>query len=553
MERVAPIEKMHNLPGRRDLLARIDRSFDRNPNPWLYSLLALGLAIRMCYGWGTYLNPDEALHFSVANQTTWWLTYKRSLILGHPPLLIFLLHAWRTVATSEWMLRLPSIVAGTAACWLAYRWLAFLTERSVAVTAYGLMLFLPSSIELSAEVRQYALVLAFSMAAGYLTEVALARNSVPAMLWSGVCLCLALASHYSAFLFALTLGVYTALRMRQHHPPLKVFAAWEFGQVLAVGLSYFFFVTHLMQLGKIYGGVSAVRGFMANEFLGNSYYAPGRINPLLFVFARTGGVLQYLFEQPVVGDLAYPIFALGLIQLFRRRDRPGRLLGFLLVFPFIANALAALVRAYPYGGTRHSFFLLPFASALAATGLLSFTWVRKQLVRGVLVALAVALMCNLIPARRAPYISRVNQRQQNMLCSISFLRQGGPEAPIFTDNQTSLMLGYYLCDQRPLELNQTVLGFTSFECGGRQVIVANQFVFTARSFSDQWQQMINRYHLAPGTRVWVTQMGWSVDVARDLARFPELDLNPHYFGQNLQIFELTAGQRLPDPELLPSS
>lgn len=67
---------------------------------------------------------------------------------------------------------------------------------------------------------------------------------------------------------------------------------------MAVGLSYFFFVTHLTQLGKIYGGVSAVHGFMANEYLGNSYYVRERINPLLFVFARTGGVLQYLFEQP---------------------------------------------------------------------------------------------------------------------------------------------------------------------------------------------------------------------------------------------------------------
>jgi hypothetical protein len=551
MEQVAPIEKIPNLADWRNLLAWIDRSFDRNPNRWLYSLLLAGLAIRMWYGWGTYLNPDEALHFSVANQTTWWLTYKRSLILGHPPLLIFLLHAWRTVATSEWMLRLPSIVAGTAACWLAYRWLALLTDLSVAVTAYGLMLFLPSSIELSAEVRQYALLLAFSMAAGYLAELGLARNSVPAMLGSGLCLCLALATHYSAFLFALTLGVYTALRMRQQHSGLKVFAAWEFGQVLAVGLGYFFFVTHLTQLGKTYGGVSAVRGFMANEFLGNSYYAPGRVNPLLFVFARTGGVLQYLFEQPVVGDLAYPVFVLGLIQLLRRRERPGRLLGLLLVFPFLANALAALVRAYPYGGTRHCFLLLPFASALVATGLVSM--LRKQLARGVLVALAVALLCNLIAARRAPYISRPNQRQKNMVSAIAFLRQVGPASPIFTDDQTSHMLGYYFCDQRPLELNQTVLGFTSFECGGHQVIVAHQFVFSARSFSDPWQEMIKRYRLPPGTRVQVTQMGWSVHVARDLAGFPELHLNPHYFGGNLQIFELTAGEKLPDPELLPGS
>ena len=557
MQQVEPIQKVHHSAWTRlkVLLARLDSSLRRSPSPWILGLLVTGFAVRIWHASGTYLNPDEALHFFVANQTNWWRTYKESLILAHPPLLIFLLHAWRGLGTSESMLRMPSILAGTASCWLAYRWLAMLMDKTVATMALVFMLFLPSSIELSTEVRQYALLLAFSMAAGYLVELALARNSVGAMLLSGLCLCLAICSHYSAFLFAMTLGIYTVLRMAERHPSFKVFAAWEVGQIVAITLSYFFYITHLAQLGNLYGGVSAVRGFMGNEYLSNSYFVPGRIHPLLFVFARTGGALQYLFRQAVVGDIAYAVLVVGLIQVFRRRE-PGRLrrhVAFLLLFPFVVNCAAALARAYPYGGTRHSIFLLPFAAALVSTGLVSFRWLRDQMARGVLVALAVVLLCNLIPSKRLPYISRESQRKRNMQSAIAFLQQVEAQAPIFTDNQTSLMLGDYLCDQRPVEIDKTVLGFTSFECAGHRVIVANQFIFTARSFYDQWQLMTSQYRLGPGTRVWVTQMGWSTYLAFELSTFPQLHLNPHYFGNNLQIFELDAGEKLPDPELLPTS
>src|SRR5215475_11395251 len=187
MEPVEPIHKPRRSgwPRLKDLLARFDASLAGDlPKPWIYTLLAAGLLVRLWRASGTYLNPDEALHFSVANQTTWWLTYTRSLILAHPPLLILVLHAWRTVSSSELMLRLPSILAGTAAGWLAYRWLALLTDQAVSATVLLFTLFLPSSIELSAEVRQYALLLLFSMAAGYLAELALARNSAGAMLFS---------------------------------------------------------------------------------------------------------------------------------------------------------------------------------------------------------------------------------------------------------------------------------------------------------------------------------------------------------------------------------
>ena len=223
----------------------------------MYALLAAGFLVRLWHATGTYLNPDEALHFFVANKVTWWETYRASLNVSHPPLLIFLLRVWRVLGTSELMLRMPSILAGTLFCWFAYRWLRMLFDGPVVWIAFTFIVFLPSSIDLSTEVRQYALLLAFAMGSAYFLERALQENSALAMLASGGFLSLAILSHFSAFLFAGVLGMYAILRMVESRTRLKVLAAWELGQVVALGICYFLYVTQISRLGQAYGGTPA--------------------------------------------------------------------------------------------------------------------------------------------------------------------------------------------------------------------------------------------------------------------------------------------------------
>jgi len=538
------------------LLDPLDSSIQRSPNRWLYGLLAAGFAVRIWHASGTYLNPDEALHFFVANKTSWWLTYRASLNVSHPPLLIFLLHIWRALGTSELTLRMPSILAGTVFCWFAYRWLAMLFDQGVAWIGFVLLLFLPSSIDLSTEVRQYALYLAFAMGSAYFLERALAKNSVPPMLMSGTLLWLAIGSHFSAFLFAASLGVYAIVRMVKERPPLKIFAAWEAGQIVALGICYFLYVTQLSRIGQAYGGTKATQGWMGNAYLGNSYFVPGKINPLLFTFARTGGVFQYLFHQSVIGDVAYLLFVIGMVLVFRSPSSAGRptsrQIGLLLSLPFGVNCVAAVARLYPYGGTRHCSFLFPFA--VAGIGVALAWLVRNHIALGMTVALLVALLCNVFPSKRLPYISPESQRKANMTAAIQFLRNAPSAEPIFVDNQTHVTLAHYVCDQRPIEPNHSVVGFVSYECDGHRVIASTTtFNFTARTFYQQWQSMVTMYRLPPGEKVWVAQMGWSIQLAPELANFPELHLHPLYFGDNLQIFDFTVGQSLPDPKLLPAS
>ena len=539
------------------LLARIESSIRRNPTLWMCTLLAAGIVVRIWHASGTFLHPDEALHYFIANQTSWWLTYRASLSLSHPPVFILLLHAWRSVGTSELALRMPSILAGMVFCWITFRWLGLLFKESVAWMGFVFLLFLPSSIDLSTEVRQYALLLAFAMGSAYLLERALAKNSAWTMLFSGACLGLAILSHYSAFLFAATLGVYAVWRMWRNRPPLKVLAAWEAGQIIAFGLCYFLYVTQISTLGNTYGGGSATHGWMANAYLGNSYFIPGNINPLLFIFARTGGVFQYVFGQSIVGDLAFLLFVIGVFLVFRRPDL-GRLnsqqLGFLLILPFALNCAAALVRAYPYGGTRHSSFLLPFAIAGVSVTLAYF--LKSRIALGMFAAMLIALLCNLFPSHRQPNTSRKDQSSANMKAALSFTReQIKPGEPIFADYQTSLMLDYYLCERRPVVMNRAVPGFLYYECGGHKVIATdwNTDIFNARNFYGQWQLMVQKFNLPIGSKVWVTQMGPSTHLSGELAKVPDFHLAPHDFGNNIHFFDVSVAQNFPDPARLPKS
>jgi len=533
-------------------------SFQKHSTFRICILLLLGFAVRLWRASGTFLNPDEAMHFLAANQNSWGLAYRTSLNLAHPPLLVFVLHAWRHFGTSELILRMPSILAGTAFCWLTYKWTSMLFRRPVAWIVFILTLFLPSTIDLSSEVRQYALLLAFAMGSAYLLERGLENNSGWAMLFSGVSLWLAMSSHYSAFLFGAALGIYALFRMQAHRPSWKLFVLWAISQVAAIGLGCFFYLTHFPHLSHgADPGSTIPYTWTASPYLPTSYFVPGKINPLLFIFARTGGVFQYAFAQAIVGDAAYLAFVIGVVFLFRKLDAglvPSRQLGALLILPFIVNCAAALARAYPYGGTRHSAFLIPFA--LAGVGVTLAYLLKYRLALAVAAAFLVALLCNLFPTHRQPYMSREEQSSAKMQAVMEFIhQQTNPAEFIFTDYQTSLMLRHYLCEQHPVTVGVSDQGFRNYECGGHRVIVANggAYIFTSRSFYDQWQIFVEKYNLEPGTRVWIAQMGWSTNLAVELEQFPELHLSPHFFGNRIQVFDLTVGQSMPDPKLLPTS
>ncbi|MFY9951583.1 MAG: glycosyltransferase family 39 protein [Candidatus Sulfotelmatobacter sp.] len=514
-------------------------------------ILLFGLIARMWAASGTFLNPDEALHFRLANQTSWLLAYRQSLTASHPPLLTFILYFWRVLGTSELWLRMPSILAGVVFCWMFYKWLRNAAGDLAGLIGLIFVSFLPPVVLLSAEIRQYALLLAFLASALYFLDDSFAKNSSARMIAFSLCLYLAMLSHYSAFWFAAALGIYALLRFTERIS-LALKTTWAIGQIGALALAIFLYKSHISKLG-VGESRTALQGWMSDFFLRRSYFDAAHDDPLLFLVGHSFGAFQYFFGQLAVGDVMGLLFVLGVVLLLRGKDLPqqkadSRRLAILLLLPFAVAAVAALAHVYPYGGTRHiAFLIIPGVAgvSVAIARLAADSWKR-----GLAAAALIVVACIAFGKTRPPSMDRADQSRTHMTAAIDFIKQNvKPNELIFTDYQTDLILGHYLCQQEPISFEAAPATFEQFSCGGYHVVSQDYkgWQFWAPNFSEEWQRLMKDFNLQPGDVVWIVQAGWGTHLPQDLQRqFAEFR-NLHFksFGNNILIFKLTVGQPMP--------
>ncbi len=503
----------------------------------------LGFLARLWTASGTFLNPDEALHFRLANQPSLALAYKESLTAFHPPLLTLLLFFWRALGTSELWLRLPLVLASVAFCWMFYQWLTNAAGHLAAFIGQLFVAFLPPIVLLSAEIRQYPLLLAFLASALYFLDEAFAKNSPASMAAFTLFLYLAMLSHYSAFMFAAALGIYAILRFFAARFPLKLLSVWAIGQAGALAFVLFSYKHHIAKLQRV----------TTEAYLRRSYFDSHYDNPVFFVLGHTFGIFQYFFGQLAVGDLIGVVFIVGVALLLCGKGFPAgpasaRRLGIFLLLPFAIAALASLAHVYPYGGTRHvAFLIIPGVAAvsMAIARLAAGRWNR-----GLAIAAVVLAACLIFGKTRPPRMTRAGQSRAHMAAAIEFIQHDiAPADLIFSDYQTDLILGHYLCVQRPITFDPAPSNFEQFSCAGHRVVSVDYttWMFWADNFPSRWLQFVQAYRLNPGDTVWVFQSGWGVALPEDLRKhYAEFhDLQFQSFGDNVKIFRLTVGQPVP--------
>jgi len=512
-------------------------------------VLLAGFWVRLWTAHGTFLNPDEAMLFRLANQDSLVGVYRASLADPHPPLFNSLLHFWLGLGTSELWLRLMSIIAAAVFCWVFFRWLTLVTGRLCGLIGLIFVSLLPPFVRLSAEVRQYAVLLALLVGALYFLERAMAEDSPRLMMASATCLCLAVLEHYSTPFFAAGIGVYALLKILwpgQTPVSRKVVAVLIVGQSVALAVLLLLYKTHISHLGQ---GESrtVMQGWMSEFYLRRSYYETGRDNPLLFAIGHSFGVFQFIFGQLAVGDVAGLMFLAGVGLLWRARGEARTALRQLPVFVvllFVLACGASLAHVYPYGGTRHTAYLI----IPAITGV-SFAAARitgERWTRGVVLALAIVVICAVFGKQHQPYMTRADQSRERMNEALAFLRGNVvPGGLIFTDLQSSLVLGHYLCGQKPIAAQAVSSQFETFSCGGYRVVSANGLTatnFTPEVFLRLERDLVEKLRLKPDEPIWVFQAGWVADLPERLrSESPDFrDLQFHAFGNKIKIFKLTA-------------
>ena len=529
-----------------------EKSISAPPHGWGQALLRAaplllvlaGLLARLIGAYSKFLNADEAMHYLLAMQPTLPGAYRASLGTAHPPLLIIFLHYWGMISHTEFFLRLPSVIAGTAAGWFLYAWLRDVADRTTGLIAMSLLLFSPALIYTSTEVRQYALLLCFIAATLYLLDRALMGESPGLMLASAMTLYLALLTHYAGMIFAASLAVYGLIRIADIRPKVRLVVTWAVTQAGCVAIAVFLWKTHISVIRH-----RALTQDVAQSYLRGSLFHPGQENVFAFLARANVRVFHFLFSEGAISALGLLLFVVGIVVLLRSRDsggrgcRPsGRHIGILLLLPFVINCAAALVGAYPYGGTRHDSYLAIFAMSAIAFAVARWRPVRRW-ARPLAIAIVLAV-CNFTVVPAGSYIRPENQKEEYMREAVAYLHgAAAPGSIILTDYESGLLLSYYVCGADITHSGQLAGYFYVSQCGEYESasLLPRLWVFRADTFPMQ-VRTLNSEPLR-GREMWLFQAGFIVD------REPEFQEllgkygcpAPRKFGPNILVCRIEVG------------
>jgi Dolichyl-phosphate-mannose-protein mannosyltransferase len=506
------------------------------------AVLAAGFLLRVRLAARLFLSPDEALHYALVHQASLAAVYRASLHEAHPPLFFFLLYFWSWLGRSELLLRAPSLVAGTIAAWAVYKWLREIFGARAAWIGLLLFCFAPKMVAMSAEVRDYAVLLLVMAGALYFLESALERQSAPRMALFGLFLLLAVLTDYSALWFAIAVGIYAMVRIARQRAPRALVVTWLGSQLAAAAAYAFLYFTHIAKLRTSSLALQARYGWLS-QF----YFHPGKDSLLAFTLGNTMLVFRYVFSS---NEAAIPLlvaFLLGVILLLDPKAQPSgrppaRPLALLLVLPFIANCGGALAGVFPYGGSRQEIYL-----ALFAVAGISYALARlggRAVWPGLAATAAILLLTNLRPV--APTSIRAEYLAHDwMTGALGAMHRDVPAGSlVFSDYQSTLVLGYYLCPGQPFPFATLERHMGEFPCGGYRIVSnsRDEQVCAIEYFPRDLEQIASRYRVKPGQSLWAFHAAADTDLVRNLEkRYPQLRFPAeHPFGANVVVYQVVV-------------
>jgi hypothetical protein len=468
---------------------------------WLaLGIIAAAFAVRLAYSASCYLNPDEAALFGAARPGSWLGAYEAAHMNPHPPLFVLVLHWTLFLGRTELILRLPSLIAGTAALWLAFAWLRRTLGEIPALAGLGFMALSPAAISASTEVRQYGLLLCFVCGSLYATERALIERSTKWAVVQGVFLLGALLTHYTAPVVISCLGLYVLLRCLFDSVPRRVlFTVGASNLVLATALGWLYF-DHVRNLVPFPPRASM-------DYL-RQYYPGARETALGFAWRALYGTFAWAVGARRLAFFFMLVFLAGLAALLTSRSKSRSLMALLVLSPFSLGFAAAVFQVFPFAGSRHQTYLLPF---LAAGFSAALAWMRRSLTAPMLL-LGVALAPLWITLRAPDNNPRVLPIG-DMTAAIDYLDRTVPHgALLFVDVQTCLVLRYYFArNDKSLDRLDSLRYDPSGERIGGYLVVAPRrdvWAFNPNEALAQVNESAQALGVPPGDPLWLVSAAW---------------------------------------------
>ncbi len=339
-------------------------------------LVAVALLLRIRAAYLPGLNYDEALALFQANQGSLRellaVSFRES---AHPPLYLIFLRAWLFFGQSELWIRLLSVLAAAPALWFCYRWILRIAGESEALIALLFAAFSPTLIDLTSQARPYSLLLLFLFGTLYYMSVSLKNDKPRPLAVSLILLCLAILTHYSALWVSIALVMFGSVLMFCRRERSRLLSIWLIGIAFIASI---YAILYVFQISSLHGG--QMEQFATSVWLSQSYYVAAALTRASFLLKGTKSLFCYLFQPDPIGIVclgAFVIFLGGfLVRVVLLKGKDSLLeLGWMGVPPliFALAALAGLRSLYPFGGSRHDAYLLPFV-------LYPVSWVFARLI-----------------------------------------------------------------------------------------------------------------------------------------------------------------------------
>jgi Dolichyl-phosphate-mannose-protein mannosyltransferase len=453
--------------------------------------VAVVFVIRIVAARDRYLSADEALHVEAASAPSLVGVYENSRFLAHPPLFFLLLHFWLRAGSSEFFLRSLPALFGVGFLCLAHRWARLLLGRTAGLTALLLVAFSPALLPLAAEVRGYSLLLFLATAALAELEAALEARSPARMAGFSLLLFLAILTHFAALFLTMSLFAYALVRFWRDRPPRRVFLIWALFQAGAAALYLFLYFTQVAPIR----GTEAVQTLTGP--LSASYFHHDRETASAFLVRQAAALSRYLFGPPIAAAVLALLAAAGVACLALRR-RPSALL---LALPGLLGAVCGLMALYPFGGTRHSAYLLPFAGAAVGAAISALSAGRPW---ALLSCIALLPLLWGRPDWSSPPRSLLPTK-----AAIERLRTIAPRGSLlWTDRQTGAVLRYYFG------------AYGSSDGPGLDYRLVRSPVWASdpERLGEEVERLIRIYRLSAGQRFWMIRLGVEDGSTAALAR-----------------------------------
>jgi uncharacterized membrane protein len=222
----------------------------RQTFPLVFAVFAIGLLLRLVNLAGESLWRDEISSVEIARLPLHAILENRAFDV-HPPLYYFILHYWvATWGTSEFAVRLLSVLLGSMGLWPMYKIGALLFNRSVGILATLMLALAEFHVSYSQETKGYSLMVLLTL---------LSFHSFIRLIKEG--------GYRAAGIYVLT----SELLLYTH----------AYGHFLVISQSAFFFCSFCQR--------GVVRPVWANGFCFRSYYLFFMLLGLTFLYGKHRG------------------------------------------------------------------------------------------------------------------------------------------------------------------------------------------------------------------------------------------------------------------------